>query len=356
MRRAPFLLLLALAIAPLWSQPPKLVPAPRVLVKGQGELRLRSPVTIYVAEAEDRLAAETLIEELKQTHKLEARLGSEAEAQVRLLRAGRPQAEREIERRGLERGALPHEEGYLLHASPAGAVVIARTAAGVFYGVQTLRQWIAPGGRTSAVSIADWPALRYRGFSVDVSRGPIPTDAQLERLIRTAAEFKLNMLSLYMEHVFRYRHMSLVAPEGGEFTPEQARRLSEYTRRYHIELVPQQQTFGHLHHMLKFERYAELAEVPHGAVITPASPATYQWIEQTCRQLAAAFPGTFLHIGSDETWELGQGRSRPEAERDGVGRLYLRHMQRVAEMLQPLGRRLMFWGDIALRHAELIPE
>ncbi|MGB9612545.1 MAG: family 20 glycosylhydrolase, partial [Bryobacteraceae bacterium] len=240
--------------------------------------------------------------------------------------------------------------------TPQQFVADIAAAAGVFYGVQTLRQWIAPGGRTSAVSIADWPALRYRGFSVDVSRGPIPTDAQLERLIRTAAEFKLNMLSLYMEHVFRYRHMSLVAPEGGEFTPEQARRLSEYTRRYHIELVPQQQTFGHLHHMLKFERYAELAEVPHGAVITPASPATYQWIEQTCRQLAAAFPGTFLHIGSDETWELGQGRSRPEAERDGVGRLYLRHMQRVAEMLQPLGRRLMFWGDIALRHAELIPE
>lgn len=341
--------------AACWAGFP-LTPVPRRLVARDGEIALRAPVRIHVAHAEDRLAGETLIAELREIHELEATFSPAESAQIRLLRAGDVAAESEIARLGLDREALKHDEGYLLHSGAGGALVIGRTAAGVFYGAQTLRQLIAPGARLPVVSIADWPALRYRGLSVDVSRGPIPNREQLERLIRIAAEFKLNMLSLYMEHVFAYQHAPLVAPEGGEFTPAMARELSEVARRYHIELVPQQQTFGHLHHMLKFERYAPLAEIPHGSVITPVEKGTYEWIVQACRQLAEAFPGTFLHIGSDETWELGQGRSRPEAERIGVGRLYVGHMQKVAEMLRPLGRRLMFWGDIALRHAGLIPE
>ncbi|MCS7315003.1 MAG: beta-N-acetylhexosaminidase [Bryobacterales bacterium] len=334
----------------------RLVPEPRRLAPGKGELALRAPVRIHVAHPEDRAAGETLVAELGELHNLEAQLAPAGGTSVRLLRAGDAAAEEAIRRLGLDREALKHDEGYLLHSDARGALVIARTAAGVFYGAQTLRQLIRPGGRLPAVSIADWPALRYRGLSVDVSRGPIPHREQLERLIRIAAEFKLNMLSLYMEHVFAYSHAPLVAPRGGEFTKAMVHELSGLARRYHIELVPQQQTFGHLHHMLKFERYAHMAEVPYGSVITPAEKATYEWIEQSCRQLAEAFPGTFLHIGSDETWELGQGRSREEAERIGVGRLYLRHLQRVAELLRPLGRRLMFWGDIALKHAELIPE
>ena len=338
------------------SETYRLVPAPRSLVRNEGWLELRSPVRIWAANSEDRLAAETLVEELEQTHRRDGVISAGEGAVIRLIRAGDPAADREIQALGLDRRALEDEEGYWLHSSPRGVLIAARTAAGVFYGAQTLRQLMGPGARVPAVSIADWPALRYRGLSLDVSRGPIPTDAQLERLIRLAAEFKLNMLSLYMEHVFTYRHAPLAAPEGGEFTPEQMRRLAEYARRYHIELVPQQQTFGHLHHMLKFERYAGLAEVPHGSVITPASEETYQWIRQAAEQLAAALPGTFLHIGSDETWELGQGRSREQAERIGVGRLYVRHLQRVAELLRPLGRRIMFWGDIALKHGELIPE
>jgi hypothetical protein len=352
-----------LLLAALWiagslagSQVYRLVPAPRSLARGEGWLELRSPIRIWVANAEDRLAAETILEELKQTHGREGVLSGAEGATIRLLRVGDPALDREIQALGLDRRALEHEEGYWLHSSPRGVLVAARSAAGVFYGAQTLRQLIGPDGRIPAVSIADWPALRYRALSVDVSRGPIPTDEQLRRLIRVAAEFKLNMLSLYMEHVFRYRHAPLVAPEGGEFTAQQIGQLSRYARRYHIELVPQQQTFGHLHHMLKFERYAALAEVPYGSVITPAAEEPYQWIRQAAQQLAETFPGQFLHIGSDETWELGQGRSREEAERIGVGRLYVRHLQRVAELLRPLGRRIMFWGDIALSHAELIPE
>ncbi len=342
----------ALAAGGSWSQTFKLVPAPRSITPGRGELVL--PSVVHIAAAQDREAAELLAEDLRTYCGRKALIGPEGI--LRLLRAGDPNADRALGDLPMDRTALEHPEGYVLHIGTRRAVLAARTAAGVFYGVQTLRQLLQPDGRLPAVTIGDWPALPYRGLSVDVSRGPVLNDEQMRELVRTAAEFKLNLLSFYMEHVFDYDHAPLVAPEGARITADQMRRLADYARRYHIELVPQQQTFGHLHHMLKLERYQVLAEVPHGSVLTPEEPATYEWIERACRQLADAFPGRFLHIGSDETWELGEGRSRPRAEREGVGEVYVAHLRRVHQMLRPLNRRVMFWGDIALRHAELIPK
>jgi len=286
MRAVPFVCGLAVASLGL-SQELKLVPFPRSIIRGEGELRLRAPVSILVQMQEDRFAAETLVRELADVHGLEAVVGGGTTPAVLIVRAGTDLGDREVEPLGVDRAALDHEEGYVVHVDSSRAMVLGRTAAAVFYGVQTLRQLIGPGASVPSVAISDWPALRYRGLSVDISRGPILTEARMEELIRTAAEFKLNILSFYMEHVFPYRHTPLLAPAGGEFPPDLAQRLSAYARRHHIELVPQQQTFGHLHHMLKFERYAELAEVLHGFVITPESAGTYEWILEVARQLTA---------------------------------------------------------------------
>jgi hexosaminidase len=356
MHRAIALLLCGAALA--WCQQWKLIPLPRSLKSGTASIQLRSPVHVRVppAEVQDRFAAETLADDLKAVHGLEVTVGTRGKAEIRIGRAGSPEVDAEIARLGLDRSALENEEGYVLGADDSGVLVAAKTAAGVFYGVQTLRQLVGPENRIPAVAIADWPALRYRGLSVDVSRGPVLADEQMKALIRTAAEYKLNMLSLYMEHVFPYTHAPLVAPQGGAVTPELIRRLTEYAGQYHIELLPQQQTFGHLHYMLKLELYSGMGETPHGTVLAAEDERAYTWIRESATELADLFRSAFLHIGSDETFELGEGRSRALAERDGVGKVYVGHMQKVAGMLQPLGKRLMFWGDIALKDPELIPK
>ena len=174
--------------------------------------------------------------------------------------------------------------------------------------------------------------------------------------MRTAAEFKMNMVSLYLEHVFPYRASPLAAPEGGTVTPEQMRRLSEYARRHHVDLVPHQQFFGHLHNLLQYELYAGMGEIPHGSVLTPANEATYDWIRQATQQLAEAFPSRFMHIGADETWELGEGQSRDLARKDGVAGVYLHHLERIAEIVRPLGKRIFLPSDIILKHPEIIPK
>ena len=61
-----------------------------------------------------------------------------------------------------------------------------------------------------------------------------------------------------------------------------------------------------------------------------------------------------LHIGADETFELGEGQSREAGAARGIGAVYFAHLRRVREILKPYQRRLMFWGDIALNHPQLI--
>src|SRR5688500_13721383 len=129
-------------------------------------------------------------------------------------------------------------------------------------------------------------------------------------------------------------------------------RLSR-TIHNNIELVPEQQTFGHLHKALKLEKYNELAEVPYGDVLSPQQEGSYKLVADWYRELDQLFPGKFFHIGADETFELGEGQSREQARERGVGAVYFEHLNRVREVLRPYNRRLMFWGDIALSHPEL---
>lgn len=223
--------------------------------------------------------------------------------------------------------------------------------------MQTLKQLVRGEGASAlvpAVRIADWPTMRWRGVSDDISRGPVPTLDYIKRQIRTEASFKLNMHSFYMEHTFASESHPLIGPAGGSLTPAELRELVTYARRYHVELVPEQQTFGHLHKALRLEKYAELAETPYGDVLSPQQQGTYKLIGDWYKELNQIFPGQFFHIGADETFELGEGQSKAEAQAKGVGAVYFEHLNRVRDLLKPYNRRLMFWGDIALRHPELI--
>jgi hypothetical protein len=250
-----------------------------------------------------------------------------------------------------------NEEGYVLHAGANGVIVAGASPAGTFYGLQTLKQLVRGDGPTAfipGVHIVDWPAMRWRGVSDDISRGPVPTVAYIKRQLRTFAAYKLNLHSFYMEHAFSSSTHPLIGPDGGSLTPAEIRELVAYAKSYHIELVPEQQTFGHLHKALKFEKYNPLAEVPYGDVLSPQQEGSYKLIADWYRELNDLFPSQFFHIGADETFELGQGQSREAARTRGVGAVYFEHLNRVRELLKPYNRKLIFWGDIALNHPDLI--
>ena len=195
---------------------------------------------------------------------------------------------------------------------------------------------------------------RWRGIHDDISRGPVPTLDYIKKQIRTCAAYKLNLFSLYIEHVFDYTTHPLIGPKEGALAAGEVKELVEYARRYYVTILPEQQAFGHLHHVLKNEIYNDLAELPHGHVLAPVNEKSYELIRDLYAELIPLFPGPLFHIGADETGELGRGKTKARAEKVGLGRVYLEHLKRVSEILKPYDKRLMFWGDIAMEYPELL--
>jgi hypothetical protein len=349
----------------LAQQPPvnplvQLVPQPRQIVLRPNRFSLNSKTRIVLADPrseDDRFAAGDFADDVRETAKLEIKIvNSGSRRSILVGNLDLPSMQAALKRTGINVPPNLDAEGYVLVVSPDEVVVAGKSAAGAFYGLQTLKQLVRGEGDLfiPAVEIVDWPAMRWRGVSDDISRGPVPTVDYIKRQLRTFAAFKLNMHSFYMEQTFASNANPLIGPAGGSLTPDEIRELVVYARRYHIELVPEQQTFGHLHKALKLERYNELAEMPYGDVLSPQQEGSYKLIAAWYRELNELFPGKFFHIGADETFELGEGQSREAAKARGVGAIYFEHLNRVREVLKPYDRRLMFWGDIALNHPDLI--
>jgi len=320
----------------------RLLPEPRSVTLREGRFAFRAPVVISVAagDAEDRFAAGLLAEEIAAATGTPGQVVDGRHGAIVLDRAGAP--------------AELGEEGYRLDVQPSRVRLVARTAAGMFYAVQTLRQMVEPDG-IPAATIVDWPALRWRGVHDDLSRGPVPTLESLKRRVQTAADFKLNFYVLYLEGCYGYQKHPLIGPPGGALEEGEVRELVAYARRFHVELVPEQQTLGHLRQVLKYESYADLAEIPNGSTLAPG-PKVNDFIRSLYDELVPVFPGPFLHLGADEVSELGQGRSREQVAKLGQVEVYVQHLRELHELLNPYGKRLIFWGDILKERPDLIPQ
>jgi len=257
---------------------------------------------------------------------------------------------------------MPEEmkaDGYAIIPDGKGLAVTAASDAGVFYALQTVKQLVTGYGVNAVLhtaTVRDWPAMKYRGLDDDLSRGPVTTLEFQKKLVRTLAAYKVNLYSPYFEHTAMYASNPLIAPPGGGVSAADAAALVAYARAYHVTIVPEQEAFGHLRNALVWEQYQALAETPHGAVLAPGQAGSIALIKQEFTELAAEYPGPFLHIGADETVDLGLGQTKADVDARGLAAVYLDFMQQIAIALKPLNRRLLFWGDIAQDAPALVKE
>ena len=345
------------------------VPAPREctavasIAVGQAGLTVAA-----TADSEDSFAAG----DLKQAFEaMGVAAGAGRPATIELLRADSGGAKAVLARAHLAVDAAMHDEGYAIVPDGQNKLaVVAQTAAGVFYGAQTVKQLVHGSGKDAvlyAPTLRDWPAMAHRGISDDWSRGPLPNMDFLKREIRTLAAFKYNIFSPYFEHTFAYPSSPVAAFPGGAMTPDEGRELVAYAAKYHITIIPEQEAFGHLHHVLKFEQFSPVGENPHGQVLAPgamddwSSPGhvpgeagTLPLIASWFAELAQVFPGPWVHIGADETDELGRGRTHDEVQQRGLNPVYLEFLTKIHSTLEPNHKRLLFWGDIAEKAPDLV--
>ncbi|MEU6090480.1 beta-N-acetylhexosaminidase [Streptomyces sp. NPDC047085] len=256
-------------------------------------------------------------------------------------------------------------EGYRLHSDPGGVTITAGAPAGLFHGVQTLRQLLPAAVEKKTVqpgpwqiaggTIEDHPRYGYRGAMLDVSRHFF-TVAQVKRYIDQLALYKINTLHLHLSDDQGWRiavdswprlatyggSTQVGGGKGGYYTKDDYREIVRYATSRYLEVVPEIDMPGHTNAALA--SYAQLncdgvapplytgTEVGFSSLCAPKE-VTYDFVDDVIRELAALTPGRYLHIGGDEA------HSTSHAD-------YVTFMDRVQPIVAKYGKTVIGWHQL----------
>ncbi len=233
---------------------------------------------------------------------------------------------------------------------------------GAFYAFTTLKQLVMSEGGLTEIVIEDWPEIENRGIMFDVSRGRATKMELIKDLVDLMAFLKYNQFQLYFDAiVFEYPGLEEFTKGHTCYTAEELKELKAYCDERFIELVPNQNSFGHMEKWIKKEKLSHLAIVKDdgtiGDTLNPLDEGSIELVDKIFGSLLPFFDSEFINIGCDETFELGQGQTKEACEKYGVGRVYMDYLLKLHKLItEKYGKTPMFWDDIAMHHPELIPE
>ncbi|MFF4210981.1 beta-N-acetylhexosaminidase [Streptomyces sp. NPDC001796] len=260
-------------------------------------------------------------------------------------------------------------EGYRLDSGPRGVTLTAREPAGLFHGVQTLRQllpaavekktvqhgpWPVAGG-----TITDTPRYAYRGAMLDVARHFF-TVAQVKRFVDALAPYKINELHLHLSDDQGWRiaidswprlagyggSTQVGGGKGGYYTKADYQEIVRYAASRYVEVVPEIDMPGHTNAALA--SYADLncdgvapplytgTDVGFSSLCAPKQ-VTYDFVDDVIRELAALTPGRHLHIGGDEAHSTSHDD-------------YVKFMDRVQPIVERYGKTVIGWHQVTGAH------
>lgn len=249
------------------------------------------------------------------------------------------------------------DEGYFLQISDSLTVVLANSAAGLFYGCQTLIQLLRNDNGEATLTgatIYDWPSLRFRGVSLDLSKGDVPNLDALKDFVRFISTNKMNMLMLYLGNVFAYSNHPRIAEGRAVLTSEESAELTQFAREHHVEIVPMVETLSNLEEILRRPEYRDLAEFPGSSTLKPLSEDSYQLMSEIIEEIANAFDSSYMHIGGSAAHEVGRHQSRAVVERAGLDAVLAQHYKRVGEIISGFDKQFMMASGILMAHPRIL--
>ena len=365
----------------------QVVPKPRQLQPAPGEYLLTPKTAIRIQSPELQEIGGYLAETMKGATGLQLAVGPATAADGIVLKL-------DPARQDLG------DEGYALACTAEGVTITAPKPAGVFYGIQTLRQLLPlrdeaappanPAWSIPGVTIADWPRFPWRGYLLDTVRH-FRTKEEVKRTIDLLAFQKLNRLHLHLtdnegwrveikkypkltEVGARRKNCSGKAGEGWFYTQAEIRELVAYAASRQVTIVPEIEMPGHSSAALA--AYPELGcSDKLSQSLCGTKPATREFVKNVLAEVIELFPSTLIHIGADEVLP-GPWRGCPDCgprmkalagqalpadvnvfnvkvnNNSGVpfhadiARLQGEFVREIDQFLQAKGRRLIGWDEI----------
>ena len=290
------------------------------------------------------------------------------------------------------------EEGYLLNVSPKSIQIIANTKAGIIYGMQSLFQTL-PEIRTNAtlevpcMKITDYPAFKWRGMHLDVSRHFFSPE-MIKEYIDLLSEYKFNTFHWHLTddqgwrlEIKKYPKLTSVGawradrrgipwseskptqpgeatPYGGYYTQEQVKEIVAYAQERNITIVPEIEMPGHSEAAIAAYPWLSCTQQPQTTITggmyppgiqsnyCPANDSVFTFLENVLTEVMKLFPSKYIHIGGDEVdktpWKNDprcQALLKKLGDTD-MEQLQSYFIQRIEKFLIAHHRKLIGWDEI----------
>jgi N-acetyl-beta-hexosaminidase len=297
-----------------------IIPTPVSLEQAEGNFSLSKNMKIAASTPEAKTVAEYFAGQMNLATGYDIKVGDDATGRVELI---------------IDEALGVNDEGYMLDVTPHSVVVKAKTAQGLFYGMQSFMQllpaeiqsqvevdgiaWTAP-----AVSIKDEPRFEYRGIMLDPCRHFIPVE-NIKKHLDVLALFKINRMHWHLTddqgwriEIKKYPKLTEVGSKridgegteyGGFYTQEQIKDIVKYASDRFITIIPEIELPGH--ELAAISAYPELSckgepttpRIIWGVediVLCAGKDATFEFFQDVLDEVASLFPGEYIHIGGDE--------------------------------------------------------
>jgi len=238
--------------------------------------------------------------------------------------------------------------------------------AGLFFASTTLKQIFRQSKDSLlCVEINDCPDFRVRGFMFDISRNKVAKLETIFSVIDIMADLKMNHFELYVEGFsFGYPSFERYLEEDGYISIAEYQEIEQYCNKRYIDLVANQNGFGHMGEWLKHDEFKDLAVCPEGiylwgrhrtpTTLDPKDPRSIELIKKLYKDMLPISNSKYFNMNFDEPFELGHGKSKELCEIEGKGNVYIDYTLLAYEEIKKYGKIPLIWADVLNEHIDLL--
>lgn len=257
----------------------------------------------------------------------------------------------------LKNNAKLESEEYFVKVTKNDVTVECSSDMGFFRAMTSLFQLYQKHNPIIMCVIYDKPDFRRRGYMLDISRGRMPKPETIKKLIDVLALLKYNEFQLYMESfVFDYKAYPDYTKDFECLTPEDIKELDTYCKERFIDLVPNQNCFGHMKQWLMQKEFSHLAlgSAEEGSsTLNPLNDESFTLVKNIFDSLLPHFSSNYVNVGMDEAYELGKFQSEEYCNKYGKDTLFTEWLTKISDYtMKRHGKAPMFWADMIVNYPD----
>jgi len=256
------------------------------------------------------------------------------------------------------RNVMLEKEEYEIVINADGIRIAYSQDEGLYRAATTLWQILRNAdGKAGFVTIQDKPEIKRRGYMIDISRGRMPKVETIKTMIDFLTVLKYNEFQLYMEgDCFKYSAYPKETADFDCLTAEDIRELDAYCRERFIDLVPNQNSFGHMYTWLKKPDFHHLGlfegdETP--STLNPLLDESFEFMCNLYKSLLPNFSSEYVNIGLDEAYGLGKYQIEEYCREKGKDVVFMEWLNKLNDHISSTyGKKVMFWADMIYNYPQ----